>query len=83
MLPTSRERRARHLLRALSRWEFSELVCGLIGPVDLVEALSLAECTTKIEVLVILMIYLFNQTTAAAGLISRAQAGEKLGSQSG
>jgi hypothetical protein len=56
MLPTSRERRARYLLRALSRWEFSELVCSLTGPADLVEALSLAECTTKTEVLVILMI---------------------------
>jgi len=40
MLPTSRERRARYLLRALSRWEFSELVCGPIGPADLVEELN-------------------------------------------
>jgi hypothetical protein len=60
MLPTSRERMARYLLRALSRWKFSELVCGLTGPADLVEAPNQAECTTKTEVLVILMIELFN-----------------------
>ena len=51
---------ARYLLRALSRWKFSELVCGLTGPADLVEAPNQAECTTKTEVLVILMIELFN-----------------------